>query len=97
MANSLWLCRPQATARGRARSTDPPVAEAHRPVQDASNDNFAWQTLQAHHDDARVPEDLRARIQAGLSPLALLTDQEAFALADEILSYIDHAQAQKEE
>jgi hypothetical protein len=69
-----------------------PVEEPPRGTKTsaAHAETLAWETLEAHKDDAQLPDDLLTRIQAALSPLAPATEGEAFALAQEVLSCLDH-------
>jgi recombination protein RecT len=58
------------------------------PTQD--RDSAAWDTLRAHMDDARLPEELLERIQAALSPLAPANDTEAHDLASTVLDCLNN-------
>jgi len=57
-----------------------------------SPEGAAWDTLRAHADDGRVPEEVREAIQAALGPLAPATDAEALALAGQVLDHLAAAE-----
>ena len=58
----------------------------------AYQDGPAWDTLRAHRDDARLPEEVLERIAAALSPLAPATESEAHVLAGTVLDWLASAE-----
>jgi len=63
----------------------------HAPVEGLGvrpPEGAAWDTLRAHEDDRRLPEDVREAIAAALGPLAPATDAEALALAGQVLDWL---------
>lgn len=59
--------------------------------QQATRDSAAWDTLEAHRDDARLDPELLERIAAALSPLAPANESEAMALAQAVLDCLNDA------
>ena len=58
--------------------------------------SVAWDTLTAHADDPRLPDEVREQIAAALSPLAPASESEALALAGVILDTLNATQAEEE-
>jgi len=74
-----------------------PPAPSHGPAGGRGGrppEGAAWDTLRAHADDGRLPEEVREAIAAALGPLAPATDAEALVLAGQVL---DHLAAAEEE
>lgn len=71
------------------------VTPRSKPRTDEGRDSLAWDTLRSYAADPRLPEAVLERIAAALSPLAPANDTEAHQLADEILSWLDHAETQE--
>jgi recombination protein RecT len=89
----------EAPETGKKTRTPSPESPDPQKTQDAnaghpgeklsrSQNDIAFETLEAHRDDARLPEDLLERINAALSPLAPARASEAHCLAGEVLDYL---------
>jgi len=76
-----------------APEPSPPLERTHEPPERQS---AAWETLRAHADDPRLPEELRAQIQAALGPLAPASEGEALVLAGHVLDWLAHGDTERD-
>ena len=74
--------------------TKPGASGGQRRPSGPNRDSAAWDTLRAHQDDARLPEALRERIGAALSPLAPANESEAQQLAGALLDWLNNAETE---